>query len=118
MQNHIYIYIYIYMLYLHQETSLCHCVPKNYREWSLWELYQKLMTQVHGVQGWLLCPRKTVLSEFVSTEVHPLPKVDETLAQLTGVIGNIVHPGVCPPRQLVLGPCVHIRQLVLGLPVH
>ena len=46
--------------------------------------------QHHGALAWSLYPRKMDPSEFVSTsnrsmrEVHPLPTVDETLAQLSG----------------------------------
>ena len=49
---------------------------KNWNAWSLWELYQKWTNQHHGVLAWLQYPKWR--------EVHPVPKIDDLLAQLSG----------------------------------
>ena len=54
--------------------------------------FQKSTSQHHGAQEWLLYLRSAIricvdlkcLNQNVLREVHPLPKVDNTLAQLSG----------------------------------
>eukprot|EP00731_Ephydatia_muelleri_P032481 Em0024g25a len=58
-------------------TFLYHCVSRSSRswsEWSHWESSRKSTSQLRGVPEWWSLPRR----------VYPLPKVDETLAQLAG----------------------------------
>lgn len=60
---------------------------KSWTQWKSYKLYPKWMNLLHGVLGWWwsresenVCgPKTTVLRE-----VHPLPKVNEILAQLAG----------------------------------
>ena len=62
--------------------------------WKHLESFRKSTSLLCGVQEWLLFQRKTVLrsecvdlkplNQSVLCEIHPLPKVNETLTQLSG----------------------------------
>ena len=70
---------------------------KSFVAWKLQGLSLKSQNQSHGVQGWWWCQSKMelfgdgtvwicidfkVLNESVLREIFPIPKVDDTLAQL------------------------------------
>ena len=79
------------------DMSHFHFAPKSWRNWTGWRgkaLSPKSVNLPHGVPGWWWCPKKSgnvricvdlkPLNESVLREVHPLPKVDDTLAYLAG----------------------------------
>ena len=70
-----------------------HRLKQNWTEWKQ-ELSPKWTYPLLGVQGWWLAPKKNgsiricidfkPLNAYIIREVHPLPTVDENLAQLSG----------------------------------